>query len=192
MKLLKLNYLIGALAILLSSCGSISITQKRYSNGLNITWFQGKDEPRATPKKRTSKPAPAVAVATTETSVAEAPVAESPVADINISEATEKAEFRTMAEIPANIKATNITQKSAVNAPANLTEKQQKRIEKRLNKVNALLKPLKVQQTDDGGGALRSIGWVLIIIGLIFLLIISILLGALLMLLGLLFVVAGK
>lgn len=190
MKLTKLNYLFGVLAILLSSCGSISITQKRYSNGLNITWFQGKDEARATPKKRTSKPAPAPATqsaaATAET------VTDVPVADTYNSEATEVADLNTPEVIPANIKATNITQKSAVNAPANLTEKQQKRIEKRLNKVNALLKPLKVQQTDDGGGALRSIGWVLIIIGLIFLLIVSILLGALLMLLGLLFVIAGK
>ena len=188
MKLTKLNYLFCVLAILLSSCGSISITQKRYSNGLNIAWFQGKDEPRAEPKKRQVKPSPLAptAVATTETP------AEAPVADINNSETTEAIALNTLPEIPANINATKITQKSAVNAPVALTEKQEKRLEKRLNKVNALLKPLKVQQTDDGGGALRSIGWVLIIIGLIFLLIISILLGALLMLLGLLFVVAGK
>ena len=188
MKLSKLNYLIGVLAILLSSCGSISITQKRYSNGLNIAWFQGKDEPRAEPKKRAAKPAPVApsTVATTETP------AEAPLADINRIEKAETLVLNTPVEIPAKMDATVITQKSAVNAPSTLTEKQEKRLEKRLNKVNALLKPLKVQQTDDGSGALRSIGWVLIILGIIFLLIISILLGALLMLLGLLFVIAGK
>ncbi len=42
-----------------------------------------------------------------------------------------------------------------------------------------------------GNGALRGIGWVLIILGLLFLLIISILIGALLLLLGLVFVIAG-
>ncbi|MDP2174605.1 MAG: YqaE/Pmp3 family membrane protein [Bacteroidota bacterium] len=36
--------LIAILTLLFSSCGSISITQKRYSNGLNIDWFAGKDK----------------------------------------------------------------------------------------------------------------------------------------------------
>lgn len=35
-----------AFAFLFSSCGSVSIRQKRYSNGLNISWFGGKDEAR--------------------------------------------------------------------------------------------------------------------------------------------------
>lgn len=188
MKLSKLNYLIGVLAILLSSCGSISITQKRYSNGLNIAWFQGKDEPRAEPKKRQVKPAPVVPSAISNTETSE----EDPVVNINSVETKEALVVSTPLEIPANIEAAVINQKSVVSAPAAFTAKQEKRIEKRLNKMNALLKPLKVQQTDDGSGALRSIGWVLIILGLIFLLIISILLGVLLMLLGLLFVIAGK
>jgi membrane-bound ClpP family serine protease len=48
-----------------------------------------------------------------------------------------------------------------------------------------------VNSAADSGGALKTIGWVLVILGLIFLLIISILLGALLMLLGLVFIVAA-
>lgn len=36
--------------LLLSSCGSISISQKRYSNGLNIDWFAGKDKKAESPK----------------------------------------------------------------------------------------------------------------------------------------------
>lgn len=47
------------------------------------------------------------------------------------------------------------------------------------------------ESASDSGDALKTIGWVLIILGLVFLLIISILLGALLMLLGLVFVVAA-
>jgi uncharacterized membrane protein YqaE (UPF0057 family) len=43
--------------LLLSSCGSISISQKRYSNGLNIDWFAGKDKKAENPKvaKKTKK-----------------------------------------------------------------------------------------------------------------------------------------
>lgn len=46
---------------------------------------------------------------------------------------------------------------------------------------------------DEGGnGALKAIGWIFIILGIILLLFISILVGILLMLLGLLFFVVGK
>lgn len=43
--------------LLLSSCGSLSISQKRYSNGLNIDWFAGKDRKAESPKvaKKTKK-----------------------------------------------------------------------------------------------------------------------------------------
>jgi hypothetical protein len=36
--------------LLFSSCGSLSISQKRYSNGLNIDWFAGKDKKAESPK----------------------------------------------------------------------------------------------------------------------------------------------
>ncbi len=43
--------------LLLSACGSISISQKRYSNGLNIDWFAGKDKKAESTKvaKKTKK-----------------------------------------------------------------------------------------------------------------------------------------
>jgi hypothetical protein len=43
--------------LLFSSCGSLSISQKRYSNGLNIDWFAGKDKKTDRPKvaKKTKK-----------------------------------------------------------------------------------------------------------------------------------------
>lgn len=47
------------------------------------------------------------------------------------------------------------------------------------------------EQSGGGNGALRGIGWFLIILGLILLLLISILIGILIMLLGLLFVASG-
>lgn len=45
---------------------------------------------------------------------------------------------------------------------------------------------------DEGSGALRVIGWVFLILGILILLVVSILVGALLMLLGLVFVIAGR
>lgn len=57
------------------------------------------------------------------------------------------------------------------------------------------LKELKANSSsgDDGGnGALRAIGWVVLILGLLILLFASIIGGALLMLLGLVFVIAGR
>ena len=44
MKYTKHLFVLSAMIVLLSSCGSLSITQKRYSRGLNIDWFSAKDE----------------------------------------------------------------------------------------------------------------------------------------------------
>ena len=56
MKNSKLYTLMAAAAILLSSCGSLSITQKRYSNGLNFDWFAAKEDKGGRNKSETSKP----------------------------------------------------------------------------------------------------------------------------------------
>ena len=37
--------------LLFSSCGSLSISQKSYSNGLDIDWFAGKDKKADSPKE---------------------------------------------------------------------------------------------------------------------------------------------
>lgn len=42
-------FILGA-SIILSSCSSLSISQKRYSRGLNIDWFASKDKDKETPK----------------------------------------------------------------------------------------------------------------------------------------------
>jgi uncharacterized membrane protein YqaE (UPF0057 family) len=50
--------IVAIVAILLSSCGSLSISQKRYSRGLNIDWFSAKDDNggKKTPKPKKEKP----------------------------------------------------------------------------------------------------------------------------------------
>lgn len=55
MKYTKHLLIVSAVLILLSSCGSLSITQKRYSRGLNIDWFSAKDDKKPA-SKSTRKP----------------------------------------------------------------------------------------------------------------------------------------
>jgi uncharacterized membrane protein YqaE (UPF0057 family) len=53
----NLNKLIVLLVsvFLLSSCGSLSISQKRYSRGLNIDWFSKKEENKEIPQTKANK-----------------------------------------------------------------------------------------------------------------------------------------
>ncbi|MCC6818786.1 MAG: hypothetical protein IT245_07845 [Bacteroidia bacterium] len=47
------NLLMAVIAILiLSSCGSLSVTKMRYNRGLNIDWFGGKDKPATSVAKK--------------------------------------------------------------------------------------------------------------------------------------------
>lgn len=63
MKYTKHFIIVSAVLILLSSCGSLSISQKRYSRGLNIDWFAGKDDQKQSTTKAARKPSkPSVAV----------------------------------------------------------------------------------------------------------------------------------
>jgi len=67
MKYTKHLIIVSAMLILLSSCGSLSITQKRYSRGLNIDWFSGKDVETVAAKKSPKKKEIKTSVAQTET-----------------------------------------------------------------------------------------------------------------------------
>ncbi len=67
MKYTKHLLIVSAMLILLSSCGSLSITQKRYSRGLNIDWFSGKDVETVAAKKSPKKKEIKTSVAQTET-----------------------------------------------------------------------------------------------------------------------------
>lgn len=56
MKHTKHLIILSAVIVLLSSCGSLSIAQKRYSRGLNISWFSAKeDNVTKVAKPRTTK-----------------------------------------------------------------------------------------------------------------------------------------
>lgn len=67
MKYTKHLMIVSAMLILLSSCGSLSITQKRYSRGLNIDWFSGKDAKTVVAKKSPKKKEIKTSVAQDET-----------------------------------------------------------------------------------------------------------------------------
>lgn len=57
MKQNKHIIIFAALLIFLSSCGSLSISKKRYSRGFNIDWFSSKDDVAKAPvKKEKNKP----------------------------------------------------------------------------------------------------------------------------------------
>jgi spore coat polysaccharide biosynthesis predicted glycosyltransferase SpsG len=187
MKYLKKLCFFALTAILFSSCGSISISQKRYSNGLNIAWFSGKDDvqdTKKTPKKSHVKP-----IETVQTKVIAAE-------DEVLVTATETNEnlFESVAS-DAPIMVLDIMKNAQVTKASQKELAADKQTQKQIRKINKLQKALqlsKVQETHDGGGALKTIGWIFIILGIIFVLIISILIGVLFMLLGLLFVIAGK
>lgn len=77
MKYTKHFIIVSAVLILLSSCGSLSISQKRYSRGLNIDWFAGKDEKTtkvAKPRQVKVKVTPENVIPESETSETEVAV----------------------------------------------------------------------------------------------------------------------
>lgn len=55
MKNLNKLILLLVTVFMLSSCGSLSISQKRYSRGLNIDWFSKKEEKKEIPQTRANK-----------------------------------------------------------------------------------------------------------------------------------------
>ena len=75
------NYIsiLALMAFILSSCGSLSISQKRYSRGLNIDWFAAKEDKGAAQKAsvRKSKKVESVLLAETPISKEEIVIGES-------------------------------------------------------------------------------------------------------------------
>lgn len=108
--------------ILLSSCGSISISQKRYSRGLNIDLFTHKDEKpqnkkegvRLKPAARTAFEAPANA----ETELLAMQPETTPVVEETQSLATEQ--MSAVDASDANVKATGVTHKAKHKGKAGL------------------------------------------------------------------------
>lgn len=188
---IKLISILFAIPLLISSCGSISISQKRYSNGLNISLFAGKDNE----KPRTTK----VYVKNTETSVAskiDNKVDNIDLDNVDVQDVTIEnevtAQVQEMVTVNPNAqlqvskeyKVSVKSDKKAIKANfKDLKGKIQKTV--RAEKLS----PTSVDQTHGSG--LATVGWILIILGLIFLLIINIIVGLLIMLVGLLFVING-
>ncbi|MFM6983814.1 MAG: hypothetical protein ACKOXF_06760 [Chitinophagaceae bacterium] len=186
MKYIKQLFSLAILAILFSSCGSLSISQKRYSNGLNISWFSGKDEVKATPiKKKKQEALNSVASNNDIKEIVHEPVVLTEELDEHeiLQSQVAESDF-TIVSSEQHLNKVNLNK-------VNKTEKGENKI-KKINNLKKAIQLTKVQESNDGGGALKTIGWIFIILGIIFILIVSILIGVLFMLLGLLFVIAGK
>lgn len=127
MKYTKHLLILSAVMVLLSSCGSLSITQKRYSRGLNIDWFTAKDEkttkvakPRpnkvkstpeaVAPESETIEPEMVVAAELPETAAPSLEAVSEPV-KVN-SEAGKKAQSNVKPQKQNKVALLNVTQKS--------------------------------------------------------------------------------
>ncbi|MCC6819082.1 MAG: hypothetical protein IT245_09340 [Bacteroidia bacterium] len=169
---------------MISSCGSLSISQKRYSNGLNLNWFGAKEDKLASNQSTTKKKSKKV---------------KSTALNIPLSDSTQF--------IVDNVEVSTLNNQLAI-PPTNVVNAEKIRVKnlKRqilIYKFNPIQHSAKTQLTEKynapessssthESGGLKFIGWFLIILGLIFLLVINIVVGLLFMLLGLLFVVAGS
>jgi hypothetical protein len=189
---IKKVILVLTVVFLLSSCGSLSISQKRYSNGLNISWFAGKENKQETKRevvKKKSKEITIISESTNSTEIVsesnlttkeEKPFSEPEVSELNLNESQENILVK--------------ESKETIRLFSNSNESNSKNIGKMKRKMLLKNTP-KIKQLIDStheSGALKGIGWVFIVIGIIFILLINIILGALLMLLGLVFVLAGS
>lgn len=132
MKISKTLPIFAILALLLSSCGSLSISQKRYSRGLNFDWFASKDGNANDNQKTTKKPRKEAQ------KVAEDNNTTSYVTETQTEEATEENYAR------------NTQSASAVSAPAVFEEStksnnstKSKRVRKPLSIVKELKKEIK-------------------------------------------------
>lgn len=125
----------AALMILLSSCGSLSISQKRYSRGLNIDWFSKKDEPRKAPQPKVKK----VKEAPTETVVADekpnSQVFESVEEIQTVQNGQNNSAVTETQSTPAQSKTTNVKRHSKANKVATILKAKElrKELKQKLN-----------------------------------------------------------
>lgn len=99
MKISKYILFVLSAAIILSSCSSLSISQKRYSRGLNIDWFASKDKKKETP-------ATTIRVKKSETKVADKAKDDVSPAQVAVAEEVQQAagQEATTAVIPSDNK----------------------------------------------------------------------------------------
>jgi hypothetical protein len=189
--IIKKGILYLTVIVFMSSCGSLSISQKRYSNGLNISWFSGKDNKQETKKELTKKKTKentiselsnsTEIVSESELLVNEEITHNDPVVlESNLFENHKEILVKERKELPVQ------SFQSVESSSKNIGKMKRKMILKNSPKIKQIV------ESTHQSGALKGIGWVFIVIGILFLLLINIVLGALLMLLGLVFVLAGS
>lgn len=178
------------IAILFSSCGSLSIGSKRYSRGLNISWFSGKDEAKKHSNKDSEKKKTELALKEDKQSLSEkSNLDETDYSELNLSKTPDVVQTNTLQNLEASKNSSkNSELKSAYQGSK--TDASNKLLLKKINKKIEKLSPKSSTETHESSG-LDVIGWILIILGLLILLLASIALGVILLLLGLLFVVVG-
>jgi hypothetical protein len=193
MKSLRKLLFIGlAIALVLTSC----TTEKRvYMSGYHTEWYKSKHNPdrqdlASNDNGKQTKQNQTVTVVESEyeTNTVDNSFALT-ITDNNITASVDNNSLI----IPSHKPVSFDKKVNTVNAKTNPVSETKTVISNKKALKNKL-KELKVNSSsgDDGGsGALRAIGWVVLILGLLILLFASIIAGALLMLLGLVFVIAG-
>jgi uncharacterized membrane protein YqaE (UPF0057 family) len=99
---------------LLSSCGSLSISQKRYSNGLNIDWFSKKEEKKEIPQTKANKKKQAEIEALANKTNVEVQLSSEEITTTEVVESTEVVEQENVVEpaIEESVKATQFSKSS--------------------------------------------------------------------------------
>ncbi len=169
--------------VLFSSCQQrLSISKKYHSFGWNIALEskQDKMEKSTTPPKRKKKETTNSESLTQKQDVVEEKWIVSAIKNNQESELIEQFKINKSFDVLKTKEVSSVTNYESKKAPQFLKNHLIKKAQKQ-----------GIKETHESG-ALKTLGWILIILGLIFILIISILLGFMLCLLGLLFILVGK
>jgi thiol:disulfide interchange protein len=169
--------------VLFSSCQQrLSISKKYHSFGWNIALEskQDKTEKSVTPTKRKKKEQIISESLTQKQDLPEEKPIFSAVKNEQEAELIEQFKINKSFDVLKTKQVSSVTNYESKKTPQFLKNQQIKKAQKQ-----------GIKETHESG-ALKTLGWILIILGLIFILIISILLGFMLCLLGLLFILVGK
>ncbi len=180
------------LASFLLLFGSCTVQKRTYRPGFTVQWkgdkFQKSNEDVAQEEVIVKEDA-AVTVIENATTGATSPSNNKVAPTENKDRATEASNnLKTQEEEVSGDKQQKVVGSHAEKAPSY----HMKKAARFSNGINLDHKASIGADDEGGNGALKAIGWIFIILGIILLLLVSILVGILLMLLGLLFFVVGK
>jgi hypothetical protein len=183
----NITFFLAALILFLGSC---TIQKRVYRPGFTVEWkgdkFQKSNEDVAQEEVVVEDIAHTVIENATTTAT---PLNKNKVAPTESTGQPTKASnnLKTQEEKVSVEKLQKVVDSRAENAPSYQMKKAAK-----YSKGATLEHKASIAADDEGNGALKGIGWVFIIIGILILVFASILVGILLMLVGLLFFVVGK